>query len=93
MYAGVPTCSPVFVMSASTSRATPKSTSLTCPFEIMMFDGLMSRWMMPAACAASSADSVCSATVRTSCADSVPRAATSRSDSPSTSSITRKPAS
>ena len=61
MYAGVPTMVPACVrstevLSESCTRATPKSVSLVraCASSITLA-GLMSRWMMPALCAKSSA--------------------------------------
>ena len=65
MYPGVPTAPPstvsrsivsAFGKSCGANFASPKSSTFSCPRGVtMMFCGLMSRWMMPAAWASSSA--------------------------------------
>ena len=57
MYASVPSVLPAVVMPASPAvRARPKSIRYTKSRSVIrMFDGLTSRWIRPAACAASSA--------------------------------------
>ena len=90
MYDGVPITMPVSVRFDMSTRATPKSATLSSPVGVTIrFDGLMSRWTTPQRCANSSASSswVISAT---SCAKSneVRRVRYSRSPVPSTYSIT-----
>jgi hypothetical protein len=52
MYRTEPTTVPATVRVDDSSRATPKSITFTPPSSIiMMFAGLMSRWMMPCLCA------------------------------------------
>src|SRR5690349_10071119 len=59
MYDGVPIATPCIVscVSPDIDRATPKSASSARPSSVMkMFSGFTSRWMIPIACAAESAD-------------------------------------
>ncbi len=55
MYAAVPIGKPTPVSVAPPARpiarATPKSATTACPFEMRMFSGLMSRWITPRRCA------------------------------------------
>ena len=91
MYDGEPTSSPVpVIVSSPAARAIPKSVSFTrpsCPSR--MLPGLTSRWVMPAACAASSAPRMASPTVATRSGCSGPSSLiTSASDRDGTSSMT-----
>ena len=63
MYAEVPSTVAVCVSEwLSSARAIPKSSTFTCPSGVtMMLPGLMSRWTIPAACAALSASATCAA--------------------------------
>jgi hypothetical protein len=73
---------------ASSSFATPKSSTLTTPSgRTMTFSGLMSRWTIPAACAATSAPTTGTARSSASGTASAPRETRARSVSPSTHSI------
>jgi hypothetical protein len=79
---------------ASTIFAIPKSVSFTNSPSgrgtSSTFSGLRSRWMTPSSCARPSADAAC-ITMRAARGQSnAPRFSTSRSDSPSTYSMTRK---
>ncbi|SER17022.1 hypothetical protein SAMN04488000_106361 [Lentzea albida] len=75
---------------SSIARAMPKSASFTRPSgSTMMLLGLTSRCTMPAACAASSALSVCRPMFATSSSVRLLRAMTSDSVGASTSSMTR----
>ena len=74
----------------SASFANPKSSTLTVPSgRTLMFAGFRSRWMMPCACAASSASAICRAMGSASSIGIGPCAIRSASVSPSTSSMTR----
>ena len=65
MYANVPSVLPAVVKPVSPAvRARPKSIRYTKSRSVIrMFDGLTSRWIRPASCAASSAVATCSTTV------------------------------
>lgn len=103
MYAAVPRIIPScvarpvmvgeFMMSVeeagSDALAKPKSSTFTVPSaRTLMFWGLMSRWMMPCSCAASTASAICRAICSASASSRGPRATTSERSGPSTSSIT-----
>ena len=91
MYDGDPTSSPVPVMvSSPAARAMPKSVSFTRPsVPSRMLPGLTSRWVIPAACAASSAPRTARPTVATRSGCSGPSSLiTSASDRDGTSSMT-----
>jgi len=82
----------VSVWPGASSRAIPKSSTFASPAPVTrMFSGLMSRWMMPAWWAASSAEAICSASRRRSarCGTGV-RDSQRGSDTPSMYSITMK---
>jgi hypothetical protein len=99
MYRGVPMICPVRVssspMAAEASLARPKSMSLgssplSASAQRMTFDGLMSRWMTPAWCAASSAQHSRRAMLMARTSSSRPARSASASVGPGTNSITRK---
>jgi hypothetical protein len=99
MYAGVPIALAVPVMSIAlwVSLAMPKSRTLTrsplgssASGTTNTLSGLRSRWMMPAACVASSTPAICLAMSHTRSTGNRPARRTRRdSGSPSSSSITR----
>ena len=103
MYAGVPrttslACDPRRRHSRGRRRriggcglARPKSSTLTTPSRrILMFDGLRSRWTIPASCAAPIASAICPATATASAVGIAPCLMRSDRSSPSTSSITMR---
>ena len=97
MYGVVPRVVPSLVRRPSLKltscmRARPKSSTLRRPSVVTKrLAGLMSRWMMPCSCAAARQSSTCSAWLSTSATGSLPRRwMRSPSDSPESSSITRK---
>jgi hypothetical protein len=76
---------------SSASFASPKSSTFTRPSRrTMTFSGLMSRWMMPAACAAASAETVWAAMSSSAGGARPSRLTSSRSVLPSTHSMTMK---
>ncbi len=92
MYAGVPSGIAVRdAAPASSARATPKSVMTTRSFPRSTLSGFRSRWITPAACAASSPAQI-AATISTAAASgSGPsRAMRVASESPSMSSIVKK---
>ncbi len=77
----------------STTRATPKSTSVaraTSPPTSITLVGFTSRWTMPARWAAASASARRSATVHVSWSERRPRAMRAERGSPSSHSMARK---
>jgi hypothetical protein len=100
MYGGVPIASPVWVSppvgGASARRpepssAMPKSTTRAAPSpSIMTFSGLKSRCAMPCACACASPRAAPASTATFASSVRGAAASQSRSESPSTSSITTK---
>ena len=83
---------PVVVMSCRSSLplVIPKSTTIALPLgRTMMLDGLMSRWVRPASCAASRASATQPAMYKASGRGSLPAATAALSGSPGSSSITR----
>jgi len=73
----------------SIALARPKSRTFTVPSGLtLIFAGFRSRWMMPCACAASSASAICSAIGSASSTGIAPCEMRSASVGPSTSSIT-----
>src|SRR5919107_414356 len=90
-YAGEPVMSPVAVSVGSLyARAIPKSVSFTWPSGVTrMFEGLTSRWTIPARCAAARASAACPRSRAALSGGSGPRSATSWARlRPSTCSIT-----
>ena len=73
----------------STTLASPKSITLTCPCSVsMMFAGLRSRCTSRCACAVSSASAISPAISMARCAETAPRASDACSVSPETCSMT-----
>jgi hypothetical protein len=91
MYSGVPS-SAAPPLKSSDRPASPKSVTLTFPFSsIITFEGLRSRWMTPASCAAASPAHNCRAiSVALSAGRRPKRLMTEESSSPRTYSIERK---
>ena len=78
MYPGVPSSAPSLVSRAAcASRAMPKSSSLgmSVPWSTKTFEGLISRWTMPRACAKASAEASWLVTWRLSATPSPPSSA------------------
>ena len=79
--------------SPAPERARPKSRSFAPVFVSITLPGLRSRWTMPCLCAALRASATCAPNFTTWSSGSGPFCSRSASDSPSSSSITRKCAS
>ncbi len=95
MYEGVPTAIPSLVSASSpSSLAMPKSISFTSPDLVSItFAGLMSRWMIRAKWAWSSADASREPMIATTSGGSGPSRSTEARVGPSTYSITMNSAS
>ena len=95
MYAGVPSIAPVCVRGdrlfwmPGASFAMPKSSTFAWPSSVTrMLSGLRSRWTMPIACAAASADSTSVIASTTPPIGALPPTTNAASVLPSTNSIT-----